>query len=182
MTGTEWDANTFYPVAITLSKKGETTANTRFQIHVSHALNMTYRSGSGYGIHTAGFNMSLLWEVYASEWGARDPQRVVTDYQKSWVKEGEKLAGSIGQYLPDSIEFVYLRGGAKWHITVFGNANVPITAYNTSTTLSETGSSMTLAPMTADKLEETKTSLLATGIDIDAHTVKMTGQQFLWLS
>ena len=185
MTGTEWDANTFYPVAITLNKKGEASKVTKFQILVSHQLETDYRSGAGYGTHSLGFNMLLLWEVYASGWGARDPQRVVTDYQKSWVKEGEKIAGSFGQFLPSSTEFVYLRGGAKWHITVFGDTDIAIAAYNTSATLSETGIdgvmvSTTLAPLTADKLVEAQSDLLATGIDIDTHTVKFTGSQFLW--
>ena len=185
MTGTQWDANTFYPVAIRLNKEGEESPNIRFHIRVSHQLRTGYRSGAGYGFHPSGFNMSLAWEVYASGWGTRDPQRVVTDYQKSWVKEGEKLAGSLGQFQPSSTEFVYLRGGAKWHITVFGDTDIVIAAYNTSTTLSETGdggvvASTTLAPLTADKLVEAQTNLLATGIDIDTHTVKFTGSQFLW--
>ena len=113
------DENTYYPLIISLS------SNDRYKIMIDRMLDVSYGKPI-YSFHPAGFSAHVEWTTIGSGWGARQDDREILIAQQRYA---EATFGSIGQVTELSQEFIYLRGGSIWDISVFGSNSVEINIY-----------------------------------------------------
>lgn len=71
-----------------------------------------------YAKHPHGFFLDLRWSVNASGYGGRKENRVVTHYDKLSVLQGEEVVSAPKQLIALSAEYVYLRGGGRYLVSV----------------------------------------------------------------
>ena len=71
-----------------------------------------------YATHPHGFSLDLRWSVSASGYGGRKENRVVTHYDKLSVLQGEEVVSAPKQLIALSAEYVYLRGGGRYLVSV----------------------------------------------------------------
>ena len=71
-----------------------------------------------YATHPHGFFLDLRWSVNASGYGGRKENRVVTHYDKLSVLQGEEVVSAPKQLIALSAEYVYLRGGGRYLVSV----------------------------------------------------------------
>ena len=71
-----------------------------------------------YATHPHGFFLDLRWSVNASGYGGRKEIRVVTHYDKLSVLQGEEVVSAPKQLIALSAEYVYLRGGGRYIVSV----------------------------------------------------------------
>lgn len=114
---TSLDVNKYYPITIPL----HTTAP--YTITVERTLNANYGKPS-WSTHTGGFSVMCRWRSNGNGWGTIDIQRTILeyDYQFSTVIP----VGSISQVSTSSMEYVYVRGGSKYHVIVEGASGLNI--------------------------------------------------------
>lgn len=81
-----------------------------------------YPAKTSYGNHEpvngkGGFETFVQWQEHYAAWGARDVDRAITSYTKAFFVDNSGFAvGSIGQYEQNGPVYIYLRGGAKYHV------------------------------------------------------------------
>lgn len=114
---TSLDVNKYYPITIPL----HTTAP--YTITVERTLNASYGKPS-WSTHTGGFSVMCRWTSNGGGWGTIAIQRTILeyDYQFSTVIP----VGSISQVSTNSMEYVYVRGGSKYHVIVEGASGLNI--------------------------------------------------------
>mgnify|MGYP002568021393 CR=1 FL=1 len=114
---TSLDVNKYYPITIPL----HTTAP--YTITVERTLNANYGKPS-WSTHAGGFSVMCRWRSNGNGWGTIAIQRTILeyDYQFSTVIP----VGSIGQVSTNSMEYVYVRGGSKYHVIVEGASGLNI--------------------------------------------------------
>lgn len=130
------NVNTYYPVTFSIGA----SSNVRIECRV--ALNSgTKPSWSTH--HTSGFSVRKIWEVNGSGWGTNPINRriLVSDYAYTST---DPVRG-IGQMSNGSIEYVYVRGGGKYHFYISHNV-VPTLRTSTYTNNSQSVSPTTSAP------------------------------------
>ena len=71
-----------------------------------------------YATHPQGFNLDLRWSVNASGYGGRSEDRLVSGYSRVWVAQGEEVVSAPKQLIALSAEYVYLRGGGRYLVSV----------------------------------------------------------------
>ena len=71
-----------------------------------------------YATHPHGFFIDLRWSVNASGYGGRKENRVITHYDKLSVLQGEEVVSAPKQLIALSAEYVYLRGGGRYLVSV----------------------------------------------------------------
>ena len=71
-----------------------------------------------YATHPHGFFLDLRWSVNASGYGGRKENRVITHYDKLSVLQGEEVVSAPKQLIALSAEYVYLRGGGRYLVSV----------------------------------------------------------------
>ena len=71
-----------------------------------------------YATHPNGFFLDLRWSVNASGYGGRKENRVITHYDKLSVLQGEEVVSAPKQLIALSAEYVYLRGGGRYLVSV----------------------------------------------------------------
>lgn len=114
---TSLDVNKYYPITIPL----HTTAP--YTITVERTLNASYGKPS-WSTHAGGFSVMCRWTSNGGGWGTIAIQRTILeyDYQFSTVIP----VGSISQVSTNSMEYVYVRGGSKYHVIVEGASGLNI--------------------------------------------------------
>lgn len=114
---TSLDVNKYYPITIPL----HTTAP--YTITVERTLNASYGKPS-WSTHAGGFSVMCRWTSNGNGWGTITIQRTILeyDYQFSTVIP----VGSISQVSTNSMEYVYVRGGSKYHVIVEGASGLNI--------------------------------------------------------
>lgn len=114
---TSLDVNKYYPITIPL----HTTAP--YTITVERTLDANYGKPS-WSTHAGGFSVMCRWRSNGNGWGTIAIQRTILeyDYQFSTVIP----VGSIGQVATNSMEYVYVRGGSKYHVIVEGASGLNI--------------------------------------------------------
>ena len=114
---TSLDVNKYYPITIPL----HTTAP--YTITVERTLNASYGKPS-WSTHAGGFSVMCRWTSNGSGRGTIAIQRTILeyDYQFSTVIP----VGSISQVSTNSMEYVYVRGGSKYHVIVEGASGLNI--------------------------------------------------------
>ena len=73
------------------------------------------------------------WTSNGSGWGAIAIQRTILEYAYSF--SNVIPMGSISQISTDSLEYVYVRGGSRYHVGVEGNAGVAIVLHTAAYTI-----------------------------------------------
>lgn len=71
-----------------------------------------------YATHPHGFFIDLRWSVNASGYGGRKENRVITHYDKLSVQQGQEVVSAPKQLIALSAEYVYLRGGGRYLVSV----------------------------------------------------------------
>lgn len=115
----KWDQDTYYPVTIKLPIK-----ETRIEV--------TTKLGDAkpkWSTHKYGFSMNCVWRSNASGWGANVINRIIEVFECRFTKEIPDTtpvqyilpAGSIGQLVSSSEEFIYLRGGGRYIFRIGNN-------------------------------------------------------------
>jgi hypothetical protein len=72
------------------------------------------------------FSCRVLWSVAGSGWGSYNENRVIDDYQYLWTKDDIAPVGSIWQMGHSSNEYIYVRGGGKYHFYCSGLDSEPV--------------------------------------------------------
>jgi hypothetical protein len=129
------DNNTWYPVTISIGNSYQT--NIRIQGHSSANASWNGRSDKR-------MSVILDYTVNGSNWGWTGAQRVVHQFQLGAGAGGSNCIAGIGQLTNDSTEYVYVRGGAKYHFYISRN----ITPVLRTSTYTGSGS-QTVGPTTS---------------------------------
>lgn len=166
LDATGLDENKYYPVTFNLW-----TGNAKVRIIVSRTLDNNYGVPS-YATHGGGFDCRCVWTTNAAGWGTAPVFRNIEYYSATWVRDGEPVIGNIGQLSNGSYEFIHVRGGSKYNITVEGILNAAIALHTDTFTNNEQ------SVYVEDNITPPAPSLAETGIDIYNHTVKVTADNF----
>ena len=166
LDATGLDENKYYPVTFNLW-----TGNAKVRIIVSRTLDTNYGVPS-YATHGGGFDCRCVWTTNAAGWGTAPVFRNIEYYSATWVRDGEPVIGNIGQLSNGSYEFVHVRGGSRYNITVEGILNAAIALHTDTFTNNEQ------SVYVEDNITPPVPSLAETGIDIYNHTVKVTADNF----
>lgn len=129
------NVNTYYPVTFSIGA----SYNVRIECRV--ALNSGTKPS--WSTHASGFSVRKIWEVNGSGQGTNPINRriLVSDYAYTST---DPVRG-IGQMSNGSIEYVYVRGGGKYHFYISHNV-VPTLRTSTYTNNSQSVSPTTSAP------------------------------------
>ena len=111
------NSNLYYPVTMKIPVSTVT-------ITVERYLDASYGKPS-YSTHTGGFSVRCVWVTNGSAWGVISISR----YVQSWNYSFSNVVpiGTIGQMTNSSNEYIYVRGGSKYDITIEGTNNATIT-------------------------------------------------------
>ena len=120
------DENKYYPITIKL----HTTVP--YIITVQRSLDSALGKPS-WSTHEGGFSVMCRWTSNGSGWGAIAIQRTILEYAYSF--SNVIPMGSISQISTDSLEYVYVRGGSRYHVGVEGNAGVAIVLHTAAYTI-----------------------------------------------
>jgi hypothetical protein len=111
------DENTYYPVVI---KMGVAIT---YRIKVYR--NLTSVDGvPSWATHIGGFSLDTEWTSIGSGWGTIPVRRFIERHSYSWTASSP--VGSIGQMTNSSYEYIYVRGGSRYHFIVEGSSSVEI--------------------------------------------------------
>lgn len=146
---TALDENTYYPVTMTLSSNGIVyTIEVRASLYDDDV--------PSWSTHASGFTLMCRWTSNGNGWGAVRIQRTILEYDYDWTN-GAVPAGSIGQMNNSSNEYIYVRGGGKYAVTVYGNTGIEITlrkaAYTTKEQTIYLKSEVTTPEVTLNKVK-----------------------------
>ena len=125
---TALDASKYYPVTMVLA-----TSIPMYTITVDRTLNTSYGKPA-WSTHTNGFSVVCKWTTNASGWGTIGVKRTILDY--TYNHANVIPVGNIGQMTNTSREYVYVRGGSKYRVTVEGATGVSITLQTATYTVS----------------------------------------------
>jgi hypothetical protein len=131
---TSLNDSTWYPVIIPI------TPTRRSRVIIEIGLN----SGStpSWDTHPSGFTLHLDWTTVGSGWGTTSVIRKIKVWTEAWTTG--QIAGSIGQMTNSSYEYVYLRGGGKYHFRISHGGTPSVK------TSSFTANGQTVAPITSN--------------------------------
>lgn len=146
---TALDENTYYPVTMTLSSNGIVyTIEVRASLYDDDV--------PSWSTHARGFTLMCRWTSNGNGWGAVGIRRTILEYDHDWTN-GAVPAGSIGQMNNSSNEYIYVRGGGKYAVTVYGNTGIEITlrkaAYTTKEQTIYLKSEVTTPEVTLNKVK-----------------------------
>lgn len=146
---TALDENTYYPVTMTLSSNGIVyTIEVRASLYDDDV--------PSWSTHANGFTLMCRWTSNGNGWGAVAIQRTILEYDYDWTN-GAVPAGSIGQMNNSSNEYIYVRGGGKYAVTVYGNTGIEITlrkaAYTTKEQTIYLKTEVTIPQVTLNKVK-----------------------------
>lgn len=131
------DENTWYPVTIPL------WTNKLYTIEIRNALH----DGNGnpsWSTHVEGFSAFAKWSVRGNGWGSTAQNRAIREITWSFA---DNVFGEIGQLSHSSNEYIYVRGGAKYHFHCSEGAGTPILRTSTFTQSEESISPTTTHSM-----------------------------------
>lgn len=122
---TALDASKYYPIRIPVSMTNPYT------ITVHRALN-TSDGVPAWSTHQSGFSVMCKWTSNGAGWGTIAVKRTIHSFAYSWTN-GLPI-GSIGQMTNSSFEYIYVRGGSRYYVTVEGATGVAVLLLTSSYT------------------------------------------------
>lgn len=114
---TSLDENKYYPITIKLN------TTVPYIITVQRSLGSDLGKPS-WSTHAGGFSVMCRWRSNGSGGGTIPVKRTILDF--TFGHATVVPVGSIGQMGNDSLEYIYVRGGSRYHVGVEGNAGVAI--------------------------------------------------------
>ena len=122
---TALDRNTYYPVTMGLSASGIVyTIEVRASLYDGDV--------PSWSTHASGFTLMCRWTSNGNGWGAAVIQRTILEYQ--YYLASVVPAGSIGQMNNSSNEYIYVRGGGKYAVTIYGGVGIKVTLHKAAYT------------------------------------------------
>lgn len=108
--------NTYYPVILPL------VTSHRYAFKVFRTLGQYSDNKPSYATHsTKGFAMIVEWQVSGSGWGTQSENRIIDNFDWRWANQSPVMGPA--QLINGSVEFIYLRGGAKYQLTKHKSVN-----------------------------------------------------------
>lgn len=108
--------NTYYPVILPL------VTSRRYAFKVFRTLGQYSDNKPSYATHsTKGFAMIIEWQVSGSGWGTQSENRIIDNFDWRWINQSPVMGPA--QLTNSSVEYIYLRGGAKYQLTKHKSVN-----------------------------------------------------------
>lgn len=108
--------NTYYPVIFPL------VTSRRYAFKVFRTLGQYSDNKPSYATHsTKGFAMIVEWQVSGSGWGTQSENRIIDNFDWKWTNQSPVMGPA--QLTNGSVEYIYLRGGAKYQLTKHKSVN-----------------------------------------------------------
>ncbi|WP_109372559.1 phage tail protein [Proteus genomosp. 6] len=108
--------NTYYPVILPL------VTSRRYAFKVFRTLGQYSDNKPSYATHsTKGFAVIVEWQVSASGWGTQSENRIIDNFDWRWTNQSPVMGPA--QLINGSVEYIYLRGGAKYQLTKHKSVN-----------------------------------------------------------
>ncbi|MCH4254860.1 MAG: DUF1983 domain-containing protein [Proteus vulgaris] len=108
--------NTYYPVILPLA------TSRRYAFKVFRTLGQYSDNKPSYATHsTKGFAMIVEWQVSGSGWGTQSENRIIDNFDWKWTNQSPVMGPA--QLTNSSVEYIYLRGGAKYQLTKHKSVN-----------------------------------------------------------
>ncbi|WP_311748343.1 phage tail tip protein J-related protein, partial [Proteus penneri] len=108
--------NTYYPVILPL------VTSRRYAFKVFRTLGQYSDNKPSYATHsTKGFAMIVEWQVSGSGWGTQSENRIIDNFDWRWTNQSPVMGPA--QLTNGSVEYIYLRGGAKYQLTKHKSIN-----------------------------------------------------------
>ena len=124
---TALNENKYYPLFFKLRRpQSGSVGSCRIIVERSLSRNLGVPT---YSAHAIGFTIYLEWIVTASQCGVSHVDRRIVRYQSRFLKSGEYAISKPNQDERVSEEYVYVRGGSKYYVTIDGAKDVPVELY-----------------------------------------------------
>ncbi|WP_163754243.1 TipJ family phage tail tip protein, partial [Proteus mirabilis] len=108
--------NTYYPIILPL------VTSRRYAFKVFRTLGQYSDNKPSYATHsTKGFAVIVEWQVSASGWGTQSENRIIDNFDWRWTNQSPVMGPA--QLTNGSVEYIYLRGGAKYQLTKHKSVN-----------------------------------------------------------
>ncbi|GLX62603.1 hypothetical protein KMU_06430 [Proteus vulgaris] len=108
--------NTYYPVILPL------VTSRRYAFKVFRTLGQYSDNKPSYATHsTKGFAMIVEWQVSGSGWGTQSENRIIDNFDWRWINQSPVMGPA--QLINGSVEYIYLRGGAKYQLNKHKSVN-----------------------------------------------------------
>ncbi|EOA4363444.1 phage tail protein, partial [Proteus mirabilis] len=108
--------NTYYPIILPL------VTSRRYAFKVFRTLGQYRDNKPSYATHnTKGFAMIVEWQVSGSGWGTQSENRIIDNFDWRWTNQSPVMGPA--QLTNGSVEYIYLRGGAKYQLTKHKSVN-----------------------------------------------------------
>ncbi|NBN05586.1 phage tail tip fiber protein [Proteus sp. G2665] len=108
--------NTYYPVILPL------VTSRRYAFKVFRTLGQYSDNKPSYATHsTKGFAVIVEWQVSGSGWGTQSENRIIDNFDWRWTNQSPVMGPA--QLTNGSVEYIYLRGGAKYQLTKHKSVN-----------------------------------------------------------
>ncbi|MBI6504237.1 DUF1983 domain-containing protein [Proteus mirabilis] len=108
--------NTYYPVILPL------VTSRRYAFKVFRTLGQYSDNKPSYATHsTKGFAMIVEWQISGSGWGTQSENRIIDNFDWKWTNQSPVMGPA--QLINGSVEYIYLRGGAKYQLTKHKSVN-----------------------------------------------------------
>ena len=108
--------NTYYPIILPL------VTSRRYAFKVFRTLEQYRDNKPSYATHnTKGFAMIVEWQVSGSGWGTQSENRIIDNFDWRWTNQSPVMGPA--QLTNGSVEYIYLRGGAKYQLTKHKSVN-----------------------------------------------------------
>ncbi|EPL5642627.1 phage tail protein [Proteus mirabilis] len=108
--------NTYYPIILPL------VTSRRYAFKVFRTLGQYRDNKPSYATHnTKGFAMIVEWQVSGSGWGTQSENRIIDNFDWQWTNQSPVMGPA--QLTNGSVEYIYLRGGAKYQLTKHKSVN-----------------------------------------------------------
>ena len=108
--------NTYYPVILPL------VTSRRYAFKVFRTLGQYSDNKPSYATHsTKGFAVIVEWQVSGSGWGTQSENRIIDNFDWRWTNQSPVMGPA--QLTNGSVEYIYLRGGAKYQLTKHKSIN-----------------------------------------------------------
>ncbi|MDO6646399.1 TipJ family phage tail tip protein [Acinetobacter guillouiae] len=101
--------NLYYPIFMNINSIGIAEIEIVMNLGTEQAPWSSHGGGS--------FAMSLRWTTKGSGWGAQEIDRQIINSNWLWTQSQQAPFQDISQQIESSREYVYLRGGTKYHFT-----------------------------------------------------------------
>ncbi|ENZ3998404.1 phage tail protein [Proteus mirabilis] len=112
----KFNENTYYPIIFPL------VTSRRYAFKVFRTLGQYGDNKPSYATHnTKGFAMIVEWQVSGAGWGTQSENRIIDNFDWGWTNQSPVM-GPV-QLTNGSVEYIYLRGGAKYQLTKHKSVN-----------------------------------------------------------